>query len=88
MTLGPPLWATGSWATDAWANGSWSTSAPLTPGVFGDLTTLFVAYEATLAAAHNGADDMSSLVMLAQPTVRGASASPDDLNTAYAEYLS
>jgi hypothetical protein len=52
------------------------------------LTTLFVAYEATLAAAHNGADDMSSLVMKAQPTVRGATASFDDINTAYAEYLS
>jgi hypothetical protein len=24
MTLGPPLWATGSWATDAWANGTWA----------------------------------------------------------------
>jgi hypothetical protein len=87
VTLGPPLWATGSWATDAWANGSWATSITV-PTTFGDLTTLFVAYEATLAAAHNGADDMSSLLMIAQPTVRGATASPDDLNTSYAEYLS
>lgn len=23
LTLGPPTWATGSWATDAWADGSW-----------------------------------------------------------------
>ena len=24
MTLGPPLWATGSWAVDCWADGTWA----------------------------------------------------------------
>ena len=24
MTLGPPLWATGSWAVDAWADVTWA----------------------------------------------------------------
>ena len=87
MTLGPPLWATGSWATNAWADGTWATSVTI-PTAFGDLTTLFVGYERTLAAAHAGADDISTLVMKDVPTVRAATSSPDDFNTALAEYLS
>lgn len=87
MILAPPLWATGAWATDVWADGTWATSITV-PTFFGDLTTLFVGYEATLLAAHNGADDISSLVMKDVPTVRAATHSPDDYNTALAEYLS
>lgn len=36
LTLGPPTWATGSWATDAWADGSWDVDAV----VSGDGATL------------------------------------------------
>jgi hypothetical protein len=54
-----------------------------TPAVFGDLTTLFSNYLETLVN-----DDVSTLVMAAQPNVRNTTNSKDDLNTAYAEFLS
>jgi hypothetical protein len=82
VTLGPPLWATGSWAVDAWADGTWATEITL-PTDFGDLTTLFCGYLETLVN-----DDVSTLVMKAQPNVRNTANSKDDLNTSYAEFLS
>jgi hypothetical protein len=86
MTLGPPLWATGSWAADAWADGSWAGAAA--PEVFGDLTTLFVAYVEALRDADLVGEDVDTLVALDLATVRAATATEDDINTMYAEYLS
>jgi hypothetical protein len=87
MTLGPPLWATGSWATDAWADGTWATSVVVLP-FFDDLTTVFTPYLASLLAAHGGLDDAVTQIANDLATVRAATHSPDDLNTMYAEYCS
>jgi hypothetical protein len=86
MTLGPPLWATGTWAADAWADGTWSTTAA--PAEFGDLTTLFVGYLETLRDTDLVGEDMDTLVALDLATVRAATATEDDMNTMFAEYLS
>jgi hypothetical protein len=87
MTLAPPLWATGSWATDAWANGTWATSVVVVTH-FDDLTTVFIPYLASLAAAHGGTDDPGTQLLNDLATVRAATHSPDDMNTMYAEYCS
>jgi hypothetical protein len=59
------------------------------PTVFGDLTTLFVAYVQDLRdASALSRLDSPSLVMKDVGTVRAATNSPDDYNTALAEYLS
>jgi hypothetical protein len=58
------------------------------PGVFGDLTTLFAGYVDDLKDANATRTDSTTLVEKDRPTVVGATNSKDDLNTAYAEYLS
>lgn len=87
MTLGPPLWATGSWATNAWADGTWASSVSSLPS-FNDLTTVFMPYVASLLAAHAGADDAATQIRVHRPTVVAATSSPDDENTMYAQYCS
>jgi hypothetical protein len=87
MTLGPPLWATGSWATDAWANGTWAEDVVVVTA-FGDLTTLWATYVDTLKDAHVAALDVTTLVANDVATMRTGNANLDDLNTAYASYLS
>lgn len=86
MTLGPPLWATGSWAVDAWADGTWGADAP--PAVLGDLTYLFVQYVEGLRDAHQAALDSTTLVANDLATVRAGSTQLDDANTMFAIYLS
>lgn len=88
VTLAPPLWATGSWATDAWLDGSWATEISA-PTEFGDLSTLFMAYVDTLRdASALAALDSTSLVAADLPTVRSGNGNLDDANTMYAEHLS
>jgi hypothetical protein len=84
--IGASWWA-GSWADTAWEANSWSNPVP--EMVFGDLTTLFVGYVQDLRDASLLARlDSTSLVRADEPTVRAATNSLDDLNTAYAEHLS
>ena len=64
-------------------------TASTTPAVFGDLTTLFANYtQNTLRDAQPTKTDTTTLVEKDRPTVVAGTASKDDLNTAYAEYLS
>ena len=86
MILAPPLWATNAWTADVWADGSWAESAAV-PSTFGDLSTLFAAYLASLLETHAGADDVSTQLAAHVETVRGATVTEDDLNTMYCEYL-
>jgi len=58
------------------------------PGVFGDLTTLFVGYVADLHDAHLTEPDSNTLVRDDLATVRAASSNLDDANTMYAAHLS
>lgn len=65
-----------------------SGSVDVTPSVYGDLTTLFSAYMESIRDSNPTRNDTDTLIVKAQPSVRGATNSPDDLNTAYAEFLS
>jgi hypothetical protein len=87
VTLGPPLWGTGTWAVNAWANGSWATSVVVSTD-FGDLSTLFTGYVQDLRDAAVAPRDNDTLVAKHRTTVRAASTNLDDANTMYAEYLS
>ena len=60
----------------------------LTPEAYGDLTTLFAGYLDTLKDANVDALDVQTLLRADEATVLAGSNSPDDRNTAYAEFLS
>jgi hypothetical protein len=82
-------WAEDSWAVGSWADGTWADlGSVVAPSVFGDLTTLFAAYMQDLRDDNPTRTDTDTLIVQAQPAMRAATASPDDLSTAYAEFLS
>jgi hypothetical protein len=87
VILAPPLWATGSWVDDSWADGTWATTVSI-PTEFGDLTTLYVHYYEALRDANPLRVDTTTLIANDKATVVAGGFSPDDLNTAYARYLS
>lgn len=90
MPAGPigDVWAAGTWPPTTWQANSWA-SRDLGGALGGDddLTTLFCAYLVTLAATDPEADDITTELTKATGTVRAGSASLDDLNTAYLDYL-
>ena len=70
----------------AWAYSGILAAAAAT--IFGDLTTLFAAYVIVLHDATPSQPDSDTLIRDDVTTMRAATNSPDDLNTAYAEYRS
>lgn len=75
MTLGPPLWATGSWAANAWANGTWATTVSSGYGI-DDLTTMVSFHLETLLPGDQTVD-----LRTYANAVRGTTGE-NDLNTA------
>ena len=63
-------------------------TAQTAPAFFGDLTTLFCGYMIEIRNDNPTRNDTDTLIAQAQPSVRQNTSSPDDLNTAYAEFLS
>jgi hypothetical protein len=91
MAAGPigTSWAEDSWLDTTWEANSWADlGSVVAPSVFGDLTTLFAAYMQDLRDDNPTRTDTDTLIVQAQPAMRAATASPDDLSTAYAEFLS
>jgi hypothetical protein len=81
-------WAAGSWVDGAWVDGSWAGAGAAAPEVFGDLTTLFVAYVEALRDADLVGEDVDTLVANDLATVRAGTTIENDNNTMYCQYLS
>lgn len=91
MAAGPigSCWHIASWTDTCWTANTWEDASGIA-AVFGDLTTLFAGYVRTLRNNATVPPGLETTTLVAKDvaTVRGATHSPDDLPTAYAEYLS
>ena len=91
---GVAVWVGRSTAETVWSASGVGTlvftddTEPPPPAVFEDLTTLFCAYVADIRETNPTRNDTDTLVVQSFPTVRNTTDSPDDMNTALAEYLS